>query len=125
NGKNNRLDEFIITYNNSESTIEIQDKSLWYIEQLEEFEYAKIVDLEKRLNERKLHFSESEYNHLNSVFQNLKSSINYQIEVFKGFSSSEVESDMSVTEKVNHADEAYLKAETELHLLESELGISQ
>ena len=125
NGENNRLDQFILVYGNSESTIEIQEKSQWYIEQLQEVEYKNIVELEERLNDRKSQFSESEYDHLNSVLQNLKSSIDYQIEVFEEFGSIKVESDMSVTEKVNQAEGNYLKAETELQLLESELGISQ
>lgn len=125
-GEHNRLKEFSSVYNESDSPTEIQEKSQWYIDQLQEFEFEKIVDFENTLNDRKVYFSESEYTHFNSVIQSLKISIEYQTEVFEEFGYGEVESEVSLSEKVKlakQAKQAYSEAEVELKLLETELEI--
>jgi hypothetical protein len=122
-GQHNTLDTFVTIYGDSDSTQEIQDQSLEYIQKIEKGELEKIEVLEERAQARKDSFSEQEFNLLNSLIQNLKTSILLQIEVLEEFSLYKVESDMTLTEKVNKADQSYLLAETDIQLLESELEL--
>lgn len=68
-------------------------------------------------------FSENELLHLNSLLSYLKNSTTLQIDIFQEIGSESSETVSSLTDKINQADEEYLKAETELDLLESELEI--
>lgn len=122
-GERNRIDEFLIVYGDSESANEILEKTQWYKEEIEKFEYESILTLEKEVIKYQDVFSEKELLHLNSLLRYLKNSTTLQIDIFKEIGSESSEVVSLLTDKINRADEEYRKAETELDLLESEMGI--
>lgn len=49
NGERNRIDEFLMVYGDSESPNEILEKTQWYREEIEKFEYKSILTLEEEV----------------------------------------------------------------------------
>ena len=118
NGQHNRLDQFISLNKDSNSMDEIIEKATWYIQQIEGYEFEKIKYLTSIVDENNAYFNNDELANFESVFQNLRASIETQVNLLQEISYITIDDGLTISEKMESANIQYEDAESSLNTFE-------
>ncbi|RFU69389.1 hypothetical protein [Bacillus sp. V59.32b] len=119
----NDLSTFINLNQDITSIDEISNEANETEDYIKDYTYKELDRLGLLIKEHENQFSSTEIDSLNSVIQNLKSSIQMQVNILQEFKAFYIDDGLEIEDKLNSAQTDFDDAANELEVLESEMGV--